>query len=163
MEGEESPITGYIIKYKSYHSDNWEEVRITGKKSSFLLEHLRCGTKYQITIASFNKAGRADPSPIVTAATAGSGEKSSSLVEEEKKEKRVGSTLFSFFSSENIHLFQCFSSSLSSHFFPSNHYSLTFSVLLLIFCSERNFLLRKLVLILLFSYHFFIQFCSLEF
>lgn len=71
-EVEDSTITGYIIKYKN-HLDNWEEVKTSGRKSSFLLEHLRCGTKYQITVAPFNKAGRADPSPLVTAATAGSG------------------------------------------------------------------------------------------
>lgn len=71
-EEEDSSITGYIIKYKN-HLDNWEEVKITGRKSSFLLEHLRCGTKYQITVAPFNKVGKADPSPLVTAATAGSG------------------------------------------------------------------------------------------
>jgi hypothetical protein len=71
--GDETPISGYIINYKS-HQENWEELKVTGKRSQHVLENLRCGTKYQITVTAFNGAGRSPPSALVTAATAGSGE-----------------------------------------------------------------------------------------
>jgi hypothetical protein len=69
---EETPITGYIISYKS-HLDNWEEVKSSGKRSKYILDNLRCGTKYQMTVIAVNKAGRSKPSDVVSAATAGNG------------------------------------------------------------------------------------------
>jgi len=69
---EETPITGYVINYKS-HLDNWEEVKTVGKKNKFILDNLRCGVKYQITAIAFNKAGRSKPSDVLSAATAGNG------------------------------------------------------------------------------------------
>lgn len=69
---EEASITGYIMSYKS-HLDNWEEVKTSGKKSKYILDNLRCGTKYQITAIAVNKAGRSKPSDVVSAATAGNG------------------------------------------------------------------------------------------
>lgn len=80
---DESSVTGYVIKYKTLADyANWEEVKINGRKNSFLLEHLRCGTKYQITVAPFNKVGKADSSSLVTAATAGSGKQNVSFPRE---------------------------------------------------------------------------------
>lgn len=71
-QSDETPVSGYIINYKS-HQDNWEELKVTGRRSHHVLENLRCGTKYQMTVTSFNTAGRSLPSDLITASTAGSG------------------------------------------------------------------------------------------
>ena len=68
-----TPVTGYIISYKS-HLDNWEELKMIGKRTSYVLENLRCGTKYQVTVVAYNKAGRSKPSDLASAATAGNGQ-----------------------------------------------------------------------------------------
>lgn len=68
-----TPVTGYIISYKS-HLDNWEELKMVGKRTSYVLENLRCGTKYQVTVVAYNKAGRSKPSELASAATAGNGQ-----------------------------------------------------------------------------------------
>ena len=46
---------------------------MTGRRSRHVLENLRCGTKYQISVTAFNPAGRSKPSDLVAAATAGNG------------------------------------------------------------------------------------------
>ena len=69
---DETPITGYVISYKS-NQDSWEELKVTGRRSRHVLENLRCGTKYQISVTAFNPAGRSKPSDLVAAATAGNG------------------------------------------------------------------------------------------
>lgn len=71
-QSEETPVTGYVINYKS-HQENWEELKVTGKRSHHVLENLRCGTKYQITVTAYNSAGRSQSSALVTASTAGNG------------------------------------------------------------------------------------------
>ena len=71
-EEPETPITGYIISYKS-HLDNWEEVKVSGKRNKYVLDNLRCGTKYQMTAVALNKVGRSKASPVLSAATAGNG------------------------------------------------------------------------------------------
>lgn len=70
---EGNPVTGYLIHFKA-SSENWEEVKVTGKRSVFALENLRCGSKYQVTITAYNSAGRSAASELVTAATAGNRE-----------------------------------------------------------------------------------------
>ena len=74
-EGDEqdTPVTGYVINFKS-SQDDWEELKIIGKRSSCVLKNLRCGTKYQMTVTAYNKAGRSKPSDLLSAATAGNGE-----------------------------------------------------------------------------------------
>ena len=75
LEGETdalTPITGYVISYKS-QQESWEEVKVTGKRSHYVLENLRCGTKYQLTATAYNAAGRSPPSAVVAAATSGNG------------------------------------------------------------------------------------------
>jgi hypothetical protein len=67
---EETPISGYVISYKS-HVDNWEEIKISGKRSSYVLENLRCGTRYQISAVAFNKVGKSKVGEVVTATTVG--------------------------------------------------------------------------------------------
>lgn len=73
---EASPISGYIIAAKSEGTE-WEEQRIAGYHASFTLDNLSCGTKYQMTVCPFNKAGRATASDIMVASTLGSGERTS--------------------------------------------------------------------------------------
>ena len=75
-DNDDTPISGYLISYKS-NQDNWEELKITGKRSRHVLENLRCGTKYQVTVTAFNPAGRSKPSDLVAAATAGNGQSGS--------------------------------------------------------------------------------------
>lgn len=65
-----TPVSGYIINYRS-HLENWEELKIVGRRSSFSLENLKCGTKYQVTMSAFNKIGRSDVSEAISVATAG--------------------------------------------------------------------------------------------
>lgn len=65
-------MTGYIINYKSQAGD-WEEKKITGLRSGYVLNGLRCGTKYQISIIPYNRAGRAPSSDLLTSTTAGNG------------------------------------------------------------------------------------------
>ena len=71
-DSDDTPVTGYMISYKS-NQDNWEEVKVSGKRSRHVLENLRCGTKYQVTVTAYNAAGRSKPSDLVSAATAGNG------------------------------------------------------------------------------------------
>ncbi|RWS28626.1 cell adhesion molecule-like protein, partial [Leptotrombidium deliense] len=67
----QNPVSGYAINYKS-ESGDWEEQKVVGSQSSFTLENLRCGTKYQITMTASNKAGRSTASDLITAFTVGS-------------------------------------------------------------------------------------------
>ena len=67
-----TPITGYVISYKSLQ-ENWKEVKAMGKRTHYVLDNLRCGTKYQITVTAYNGAGRSPPSALVSAATSGNG------------------------------------------------------------------------------------------
>lgn len=73
-DDDENPVSGYIVNFKS-NLDNWEEQKLVGKRTSYVLENLRCGTKYQLTVTPYNRAGRAEPSIATTAATAGNGNK----------------------------------------------------------------------------------------
>ncbi|KAI1289176.1 Down syndrome cell adhesion molecule [Halotydeus destructor] len=67
---DENPILGYVVHFKG-QSENWEETKLMGKQSMFLLDNLRCGTKYQVTVAAYNRVGQADPSPAISVSTAG--------------------------------------------------------------------------------------------
>ncbi|RWS31341.1 cell adhesion molecule-like protein [Leptotrombidium deliense] len=67
----QNPISGFTINYKS-DSGDWEEQKVLGSQSSYTVENLRCGTKYQVTMTAYNKAGRAPASDVITAFTAGS-------------------------------------------------------------------------------------------
>lgn len=50
----------------------WEEVVLDRRASTHLLEGLQCGTRYQFTLAAFNKIGSGSASKIETAKTNGS-------------------------------------------------------------------------------------------
>lgn len=75
MEGanQENPISGYIVNYKS-NTEDWEEIKILGTRNNFVLENLRCGTKYSISITPYNKAGPSPDTKMFHATTSGNGE-----------------------------------------------------------------------------------------
>lgn len=66
-----NPIDGFVISFKT-DPDDWSERQAMSKLNGFTLNGLKCGTKYQITVAAFNKAGRGDTSEPLVVATAGS-------------------------------------------------------------------------------------------
>ncbi|KAH7953305.1 hypothetical protein HPB49_007010 [Dermacentor silvarum] len=72
-EASETPITGYVVHYKSEYGE-WQETQVNSKLSKHLLTNLICGNHYQITITAFNSAGRGAPSETVSAETTGRGE-----------------------------------------------------------------------------------------
>ena len=70
----DTPVTGYIISYRSLN-EAWEEIKISGgKRTSYLIENLRCGTKYQLTVTAYNKIGKSTPTELISVSTAGDGE-----------------------------------------------------------------------------------------
>lgn len=72
-QSEETPVTGYIINFKTQNT-NWDELKVTGKRTTYRMENLRCGTKYHLTLVSYNSAGRSPSSPILTTSTTGDGQ-----------------------------------------------------------------------------------------
>ncbi|KAG0432671.1 hypothetical protein HPB47_020612 [Ixodes persulcatus] len=68
----ETPITGYVVHYKSEYGE-WQETQVNSKLHKHLLTNLICGNRYQVTITAFNAAGRGIPSELVNAETTGRG------------------------------------------------------------------------------------------
>ncbi|XP_075732227.1 cell adhesion molecule Dscam1-like isoform X2 [Rhipicephalus microplus] len=71
-EATETPITGYVVHYKSEYGE-WQETQVNSKLNKHLLTNLVCGHHYQITVTAFNSAGRGAPSDTVSAETTGRG------------------------------------------------------------------------------------------
>ncbi|CAN7984992.1 unnamed protein product, partial [Ixodes hexagonus] len=71
----ETPITGYVVHYKSEYGE-WQETQVNSKLHKYLLTNLICGNRYQVTITAFNAAGRGAPSELVNAETTGRGKRS---------------------------------------------------------------------------------------
>ncbi|XP_053972600.1 cell adhesion molecule Dscam2-like isoform X3 [Hylaeus volcanicus] len=65
-----APIRGFLLAYRREFSE-WEEVMLDRKASTHLLEGLQCGTRYQFTLAAFNRIGSGSASKIETAKTNG--------------------------------------------------------------------------------------------
>lgn len=66
------PIVGFILHQKKQDSSNdWEELRLSGDRSSHSLERLACGSKYQYYVVAFNAVGKSDPSEILSTKTEG--------------------------------------------------------------------------------------------
>lgn len=65
-----APIKGFLLAYRREFSE-WEEVMIDRKANTHLLEGLQCGTRYQFTLAAFNRIGSGSASKIETAKTNG--------------------------------------------------------------------------------------------
>ncbi|XP_043500523.1 Down syndrome cell adhesion molecule-like protein Dscam2 isoform X6 [Polistes fuscatus] len=66
-----APIKGFLLAYRREFAE-WEEVLLDRRASTHLLEGLQCGTRYQFTLAAFNKIGSGSASKIETAKTNGS-------------------------------------------------------------------------------------------
>lgn len=67
-----SPITGYILSWRS-ENEAWRETEIDSDRKSFILNNIKCGTKYELVLGAINSVGKGKPSPTVTASTKGSG------------------------------------------------------------------------------------------
>ncbi|XP_043479175.1 Down syndrome cell adhesion molecule-like protein Dscam2 isoform X3 [Leptopilina heterotoma] len=65
-----SPIKGFLLAYRKEFAE-WEEVMLDRRASTHLLEGLQCGTKYQFTLAAFNRIGSGSASEIENARTKG--------------------------------------------------------------------------------------------
>ncbi|KAH0950048.1 hypothetical protein HN011_002504 [Eciton burchellii] len=66
-----APIKGFLLAYRREFAE-WEEVMLDRRASTHLLEGLQCGTRYQFTLAAFNRIGSGSASDIQTAKTNGS-------------------------------------------------------------------------------------------
>ncbi|XP_020288503.1 Down syndrome cell adhesion molecule-like protein Dscam2 isoform X2 [Pseudomyrmex gracilis] len=66
-----APIKGFLLAYRREFAE-WEEVMLDRRASTHLLEGLKCGTRYQFTLAAFNRIGSGSASDIQTAKTNGS-------------------------------------------------------------------------------------------
>lgn len=65
-----APIKGFLLAYRREFSE-WEEVMLDRKANTHLLEGLQCGTRYQFTLAAFNRIGSGSASKIESAKTNG--------------------------------------------------------------------------------------------
>lgn len=65
-----SQLRGFLLTYRR-EFDEWEETVLDRRSNSYLLEHLQCGTRYQFTLAAFNKIGSGTSSNIENARTKG--------------------------------------------------------------------------------------------
>ncbi|XP_051167558.1 cell adhesion molecule Dscam2-like isoform X4 [Leptopilina boulardi] len=65
-----SSIKGFLLAYRKEFAE-WEEVMLDRRASTHLLEGLQCGTKYQFTLAAFNRIGSGGASEIENARTKG--------------------------------------------------------------------------------------------
>ncbi|XP_064480161.1 cell adhesion molecule Dscam2-like [Ornithodoros turicata] len=68
----ETPITGFIVHYKSEYGE-WQETQVNSKLTKHLLTSLICGTRYQVRVTAFNAAGRGSASESVNTETTGRG------------------------------------------------------------------------------------------
>ncbi|XP_012218067.1 cell adhesion molecule Dscam2-like isoform X2 [Linepithema humile] len=66
-----APIKGFLLAYRREFAE-WEEVMLDRRAGTHLLEGLQCGTRYQFTLAAFNRIGSGSASDIQTAKTNGS-------------------------------------------------------------------------------------------
>ncbi|XP_018312504.1 Down syndrome cell adhesion molecule-like protein Dscam2 [Mycetomoellerius zeteki] len=58
-----APIKGFLLAYRREFAE-WEEVMLDRRESTHLLEGLQCGTRYQFTLAAFNRIGSGSASDI---------------------------------------------------------------------------------------------------
>ncbi|XP_030245645.1 Down syndrome cell adhesion molecule-like protein Dscam2 isoform X2 [Drosophila navojoa] len=65
-----APIKGFTLTYRR-ESAEWDELQIDRRITSYMIENLQCGTKYQFTMTCFNKIGTSVASAIVSAQTKG--------------------------------------------------------------------------------------------
>lgn len=65
-----APIRGFTLTYRR-ESAEWDELQIDRRITSYMIENLQCGTKYQFAMTSFNKIGTSVTSGSVSAQTKG--------------------------------------------------------------------------------------------
>ncbi|XP_054712597.1 cell adhesion molecule Dscam2-like isoform X2 [Uloborus diversus] len=65
-----TPVQGYLMQYREDKSD-WIEHRLPPDITNHVLQPLRCGTRYQVQMTSFNKAGNGEPSDVIQLKTEG--------------------------------------------------------------------------------------------
>ena len=66
-------VNGFILHAKKQDSSHeWEELRLSGDRSSHSFERLACGSRYQYYLEAFNAVGKSEPSEILTTKTEGS-------------------------------------------------------------------------------------------
>ncbi|XP_023037037.2 Down syndrome cell adhesion molecule-like protein Dscam2 [Drosophila willistoni] len=63
-------LRGFTLTYR-HDTDEWVEIVLEWRANSYVLENLRCGTRYQFFINSFNKIGISPNSAVETAKTKG--------------------------------------------------------------------------------------------
>ncbi|KAK0094057.1 hypothetical protein PV326_011918 [Microctonus aethiopoides] len=66
-----APIKGFVLAYRKEFAE-WEEIMLDRRASTHLLGGLQCGTKYQFTLAAFNRIGSGSASKMENARTKGS-------------------------------------------------------------------------------------------
>jgi hypothetical protein len=76
MRGEETtPIKAHEVYFRSNQNKEWKYYIITeevvNKNKSFVIEHLQCGTHYQIYMINVNAFGKSSPSDIINVRTSG--------------------------------------------------------------------------------------------
>ncbi|XP_054712315.1 LOW QUALITY PROTEIN: cell adhesion molecule Dscam2-like [Uloborus diversus] len=65
-----APISGYILHHRMEGKD-WNEVHLTGDRTTYTLQDLQCGTPYYFFLVAFNSAGHGNSSETITAKTDG--------------------------------------------------------------------------------------------
>lgn len=64
---------GMSLSLKREFGD-WEAIQITGRNTTFTVEKLMCGTKYQMYMTAHNRIGASAPSDLLETKTSGTGE-----------------------------------------------------------------------------------------
>ncbi|XP_068082151.1 cell adhesion molecule Dscam2 [Anabrus simplex] len=63
-------VRGFLLSYRR-DSGEWEEISVDRRATTYLLDGLLCGTRYQFQLSAFNKIGSGVASRIETATTKG--------------------------------------------------------------------------------------------
>lgn len=65
-----APLRGYLLAYRPEFGE-WDEKILDRRSTTFLLDNLHCGTRYQFTLSAFNKIGSGTSSKIENTRTKG--------------------------------------------------------------------------------------------
>nr|CAD7577106.1 unnamed protein product [Timema californicum] len=63
-------VKGFLLAYRREFGE-WEEISVERRATTYLLDGLRCGTRYQFRMAAFNKIGSGSASSLEVARTKG--------------------------------------------------------------------------------------------
>ncbi|GLG93723.1 Tyrosine-protein phosphatase Lar, partial [Gryllus bimaculatus] len=63
-------VKGFLLSYRRDYGE-WEEISVDRRATTYLLDGLLCGTRYQFRLAAFNKIGSGAASKLETATTKG--------------------------------------------------------------------------------------------